>query len=66
MDKFRNKSITGHFAFRPILIGVAALGLSGCSTMLDPYGYGGVSVGYGGGGYYDSYGGYYDPYYDLL
>ena len=65
MDIFRNRSFANHFAIRPAFVGLAALGLAGCSTLGAPYGYSGVSVGvgYNSGGYYDPYYGWYDDFY---
>jgi len=55
------------FALRMGLVMAAGLGLSGCATMLDPYGSSvSVGVGYGSGyadPYYDPYYGWYDDYY---
>ena len=49
---------------RPALIAIAALGLVGCSSYYDGYGYNRVSVGLGSyGSYYQPYYGWYDGYY---
>jgi hypothetical protein len=51
---------------RPAIIAFAALGLAGCSSYDDGYGYGysRVSLGLGSyGGYYRPYYGWYDNYY---
>jgi len=48
-----------------ILLPLSALGLAGCSSYYDDYGYGygGVSIGYGRPYYGSYYGNYYNPYY---
>ena len=53
-----------HLILRPALIAAATLGLAGCSTYGDDYGYGysRVSLGYGSG-YHRPYYGWYDGYY---
>ena len=51
---------------RPAIFAIAALGLAGCSSYDDGYGYSRVSVGLGGyGGYggYGNHGSYNRPYY---
>ena len=48
---------------RPALIAVAALGLAGCSSYDDGYGYGYSRVSLGYGNYHQPYYGWYDNYY---
>lgn len=65
MDHLASQQFFLKRAFRLGFFMVAGLGLSGCVTMLDPYGHSSVSVGVGyrGGDYYDPYYGWYDDFY---